>query len=147
MFARKWAGVRWTPFDGKANRLSRVLLLLASREAAYQAPGERRLRKKSGRRDSNPRQPAWKAVCHMIAARLLYCGSESTSSTYNHSCCTVDIVCHILFEAVCSHHIECCSNYTPGPCTWQGRQSVYSSQVLLSPVHFPAHEAVGRGIS
>jgi hypothetical protein len=33
------AGVRWTPFDGKAHRLSRVLLLLASREAACQAPG------------------------------------------------------------------------------------------------------------
>ena len=125
-------------------------LLAVSAPGCHQAASDRLAQRRSipgsGRRDSNPRQPAWKAVCHVIAARLLYSGSESTSSTYNHSYCTADIVCHILFEAVCSHHIECCSNYTPGPCTWQERQSFYSSQVLLSPVLSPAHEVVGRGV-
>jgi hypothetical protein len=35
---------------------------------------ERRGREKSGRRDSNPRQPAWKAGGHVLAARLVYIG-------------------------------------------------------------------------
>src|SRR5947209_3229867 len=42
---------------------------LACHEAACSEPIKRRFRRWSGRRDSNPRQPAWKAVCHKITAR------------------------------------------------------------------------------
>src|SRR6266550_9211653 len=38
-----------------------MVSLLACRQAACQAHREGRLREKSGRRDSNSRQPAWKA--------------------------------------------------------------------------------------
>ena len=41
------------------------------RQAAYSRLAKRRCTTWSGRRDSNPRQPAWKAVCHKFAARLL----------------------------------------------------------------------------
>src|SRR5579875_270604 len=49
--------------------------LLACHRLASQAPGRRRSRRKSGRRDSNPRQPAWKAGTHKNNARLLSNGS------------------------------------------------------------------------
>jgi hypothetical protein len=42
--------------------------------AACDRPAQRRSIQKSGRRDSNPRQPAWKAGGHIIAARLVYIG-------------------------------------------------------------------------
>src|SRR5438876_1233785 len=44
---------------------------LACHEAASGEPVKRRFREKSGRQDSTPRQPAWKAGCHCFAARLL----------------------------------------------------------------------------
>ena len=42
---------------------------LACHEAAAGEPVKRRFREKSGRRDSNPRQPAWKADRRKITAR------------------------------------------------------------------------------
>ncbi len=39
----------------------RSLFPASSSELAYEADGERQMWAKSGRRDSNPRQPAWKA--------------------------------------------------------------------------------------
>src|SRR5258708_40256010 len=47
---------------------------LACHEATSGEPVKRRFRTWSGRRDSNPRQPAWKAGGHAIAARLVYVG-------------------------------------------------------------------------
>ncbi len=38
---------------------------------------------KSGRRDSNPRQPAWKALCRTIAARFLSIGSRRALSNHH----------------------------------------------------------------
>src|SRR5690242_14926158 len=39
-----------------------------------EVPAKRRCTAWSGRRGSNPRQPAWKAGCHDFAARFLYIG-------------------------------------------------------------------------
>ena len=55
------AGIRWRLCARHTNRLFLVLVLLASSEAACQAPVKRRFIERSGRRDSNSRQPAWKA--------------------------------------------------------------------------------------
>src|SRR5579864_7425504 len=53
---------------------------LACREAACGEPVKRRFMQKSGRRGSNPRQPAWKAGCRKIDARFLYIGLGGTSN-------------------------------------------------------------------
>src|SRR5207302_10885022 len=66
---------------------------LACHEAACSEPVKRRFNAWSGRRGSNPRQPAWKAVCHKFAARSLSIGFASASSTYKHVSRTADIVC------------------------------------------------------
>ncbi len=55
------AGVRWRPFGYKQNRRLELSSLLASSKAACEALRGRRLKEESGRRGSNPRQPAWKA--------------------------------------------------------------------------------------
>src|SRR6266566_8731241 len=47
---------------------------LACHKAACSEPVKRRFRAWSGRRDSNPRQPAWKAGGRRIADRFLYIG-------------------------------------------------------------------------
>ena len=62
-------------------------------QLAPDALAQRRFTAWSGRRGSNPRQPAWKAVCCMITARLLPIGSASASSTHSRSIRTADIVC------------------------------------------------------
>jgi len=126
------AGVRWTPFEAQENRRLDWSSLLACHQAACEALRERRSKKWSGRRGSNPRQPAWKAVCHRIAARLLSTGSASASSTHYHFSRTNGIVCRIHFEAVCHSHIRCCSDYTRSPRKKQGRQYVYCSWHVFS---------------
>src|SRR3989441_12254524 len=65
------ADSRWTRFRTQHNRLLWSSLLPACLQTAYEAFPERRFRAWSGRRGSNPRQPAWKAGCHKITARLL----------------------------------------------------------------------------
>ncbi len=47
-----------------------TLLPLACHKAAYREPVKRRFIDESGRRGSNPRQPAWKAGRREIDARL-----------------------------------------------------------------------------
>src|SRR5437764_13004584 len=55
---------------------------LACHEAACSEPVKRRFNAWSGRRDSNPRQPAWKAGCHKVAARLLRTGLTGSRIRY-----------------------------------------------------------------
>jgi hypothetical protein len=63
------------------------------RQAACDRLAQRRSIPWSGRRGSNPRQPAWKAVCHKFAVWLLLIGSTSASSTHIFIPRTSDIVC------------------------------------------------------
>src|SRR5437868_10400887 len=55
------ADSRWTRFRTQQNRLLWPSSLPACLQTAYEALPERRFLVGSGRRDSNPRQPAWKA--------------------------------------------------------------------------------------
>src|ERR1700694_3924980 len=64
------ADSRCTPFGQKRNRLLCRLSPFGWYETASVALPERRFRQESGRRGLNPRQPAWKAGCHILAARL-----------------------------------------------------------------------------
>src|SRR5579864_3076003 len=48
-----------------------ALSLPGCSQAACDRPAQRRSIRESGRRGSNPREPAWKAGCHEIDARLL----------------------------------------------------------------------------
>ena len=61
LFPKIGAGCRCTPFFQKHHRLLADLVPLAWCEAASHQPSRRRWTTKSGRRDSNPRQPAWEA--------------------------------------------------------------------------------------
>jgi hypothetical protein len=47
------------------------------RQTASHRPAKRRCKQESGRRGSNPRQPAWKAVTYKNTARLLYISQRS----------------------------------------------------------------------
>src|SRR6266568_5679540 len=66
------ADSRCTRFRTQQNRLLWPSSLPACLQTAYEALPERRFLTWSGRRGSNPRQPAWKAGCHDFATRLLY---------------------------------------------------------------------------
>jgi hypothetical protein len=55
------AECRCTPFAQHKTACLLTLTPLACHEAACGEPGKRRFMQKSGRRGSNPRQPAWKA--------------------------------------------------------------------------------------
>ena len=55
------ADSRVTPFRTKHNRLLCRLSPFGCHKTASEALPERRFSQESGRRDSNPRQPAWKA--------------------------------------------------------------------------------------
>src|SRR5258708_16976979 len=55
---------------------------LACHEAASGEPVKRRFIVWSGRRGSNPRQPAWKAGCRALAASLLRTGLTGYFITY-----------------------------------------------------------------
>ena len=77
--------------------INTVSLLAVSLPGCHQAacdrPAQRRSIRGSGRRGSNPRQPAWKAVRHEIAVRSSSIGSASASSTHIFISHTIDIVC------------------------------------------------------
>ena len=64
-------------FWHRKNRRLELSSLLAFYQTACEALRERRSKGWSGRRDSNPRQPAWKAGCHTITARFTSSGSTS----------------------------------------------------------------------
>src|SRR5690242_2841002 len=98
---------------------------LACHEAAAGEPVKRRFLRGSGRRDSNPRQLAWEAVCRKITARSLQIAFTSTSSTHNHSTRISDIVSRIHFEATFHSYTMCYSDYTRSLRKRQERQYVY----------------------
>src|SRR6266487_89785 len=98
ILSRRQAGVVGTEADGRApdeadsrtgmeadgrcarlrtqqNRLLWSPSLPACLQTAYEALPERRFNEESGRRGSNPRQPAWKASTYKVTARLLRAGS------------------------------------------------------------------------
>ena len=62
-------------FVAQRNIVSVRTVSLPSRyQTASHWPAQRRWKDQSGRRDSNPRQPAWKAGCSEITARLVHIG-------------------------------------------------------------------------
>src|SRR2546428_13667265 len=61
------ADSRWTRFRTQQNRLLWPSSLPACLQTAYEAFPERRFLTWSGRRDSNPRQPAWEAGILLLA--------------------------------------------------------------------------------
>jgi hypothetical protein len=73
---KRWQGVA-VRFCSK-NKIVSLLALspLASCEAASHRPAKRRYKTKSGRRDSNSRQPAWKAGTHRNPAKIVSIGLE-----------------------------------------------------------------------
>jgi hypothetical protein len=109
------------------------------RQAAPDRLAQRRSIQKSGRRDSNPRQPAWKAGGHVLAARLVYIGFPAgfTWSTCNVSVpdkrCCVRFFHHSAKNVACfcplsrqkrlrslvGRRSHCCPNYTSDLRSWQ----------------------------
>jgi hypothetical protein len=65
---------RCTPFCTQENRLLSSVSPFGCSKLALEVLAERRFFGKSGRRDSNPRQPAWKADSRVNAARLFSSG-------------------------------------------------------------------------
>jgi len=80
---RTEADSRCTHLCRQQNRLLWSPSLPACLQTAYEALPERRLFTWSGRRGSNPRQPAWKADGHRIAASFLQNGSGSAFIHFN----------------------------------------------------------------
>jgi hypothetical protein len=74
MCAKKMAGCRCTLLFQKQDRLLAAISPLASCEAASHRPAKRRYKTKSGRRDSNSRQPAWKAGTYKNPAKIVSIG-------------------------------------------------------------------------
>ena len=70
-------------------------------QAACDRPAQRRSIQESGRRDSNPRQPAWKAVCRKFAASLLYTGLGGDFNVHVYISCGRGIGCCALAKAGC----------------------------------------------
>src|SRR2546429_9550080 len=68
---------------------------LACHEAAWNEPVKRRFNAWSGRRDSNPRQPAWKAGCHTLAASLLRTALTGSCIPYTSNVSVSDKRCHL----------------------------------------------------
>src|SRR2546421_6342457 len=89
------ADSRWTRFRTQQNRLLWPPSLPACLQTAYEALPERRLVPWSGRRGSNPRQPAWKAGCHTIAASLLRTGLTGSCIPYTTNVSVPDKRCHV----------------------------------------------------
>jgi hypothetical protein len=101
------AGVRWRPFGHEKNRRLACSSLLASFQAACEALRERRFRCESGRRDSNPRQPAWKAGGCALAARLIYIGLTAGFIRFT---CIVSVPgkrCRARFFRLSAKHVAC----------------------------------------
>src|SRR5712692_6196946 len=80
---------------------------LACHEAAASEPVKRRFMHWSGRRDSNPRQPAWKAGCHTIAASLLRTGLTGSCIPYTSNVSGPDKRCHAHFLALLAKDVTC----------------------------------------
>jgi hypothetical protein len=62
---------------------------------ARKALAKRRMVSWSGRRDSNPRHPTWKAGCHTIAASLLRTGLTGSCIPYTSNVSVPDKRCHV----------------------------------------------------
>src|SRR6266566_2702083 len=79
------ADSRWTRFRTQQNRLLWPSSLPACLQTAYEAFPERRLFIWSGRRGSNPRQPAWKAgTLPLSYSRMFY--QESANLSFRSGC-------------------------------------------------------------
>jgi hypothetical protein len=80
---------------------------LACHEAACSEPVKRRFRQKSGRRGSNPRQPAWKAGGCALAARLIYIGLTAGFIRYTCNMSVPGKTCHARFFRDSAKHVTC----------------------------------------
>jgi hypothetical protein len=91
------AGTCWRLDSATKSRRPDEPSRLACHELACQAHRVRRSKKKSGRRDSNPRQPAWKAGTYSNTARLVQIGL--TGRFIGHPSCIrmIDKSCHKAF--------------------------------------------------
>ena len=89
------AGVRWRLLCQHKNRPLALSSLFACRQAACEALREGRLIEWSGRRGSNPRQPAWKAGCSKFAECLLSIGLLSRFTRYSLNVHTSDKSCRV----------------------------------------------------
>src|SRR5260370_23067528 len=77
------------------------------RQAAYSRPAKRRCTIGSGRRDSNPRQPAWKAGGCKLVAHLIYIGLTAGFIRYM---CIVSVPgkkCHARFLRRLAKPVTC----------------------------------------
>src|SRR5579875_1608557 len=91
------AGTSWRLESATKNRRPDEPSRLACRELACQAHRARRSKKKSGRRDSNPRQPAWKAGTYRNTARLVQIGLSGRFIDHSSFIRTIDKSCHKAF--------------------------------------------------
>src|SRR6266699_1247119 len=80
---------------------------LACHEAACSEPVKRRFNAWSGRRGSNPRQPAWKAGCHTLAASLLRTALTGSCIPYTSNVSVSDKRCHAHFLALLAKDVTC----------------------------------------
>ncbi len=76
------AGVRCTLCEAQENRRLDLSSLLASCKAACEGLRERRFKEESGRRGSNPRQPAWEAGTLPFRLTLLSSSDLSSDQIY-----------------------------------------------------------------
>ncbi len=70
-------------------------------------PAKRRCTIWSGRRGSNPRQPAWKAGCHSLAASLLRTGLTGSCIPYTSNMSIPDKRCQAHFWAPLAKDVTC----------------------------------------
>jgi hypothetical protein len=94
-------GKREEQWKGQKKPSPRNGITACLRQAACQAHREGRLREKSGKRGSNPRQPAWKADCHTITVWLLSNGSTGQFTAHLCYSRVSDRECCNLLEAEC----------------------------------------------
>jgi hypothetical protein len=77
------------------------------RQAAYSRLAKRRCTNGSGRRDSNPRQPAWKAGCYKIVAHLIYIGLTAGFIRFISNVSGPGKRCRVRFLRLSAKHVTC----------------------------------------
>ena len=98
---------RCTPFCAKQNRLLCRISPFGCYKTASKALPERRPILWSGRRGSNPRQPAWKAGGCVIAARSVYIGLTAGFIRYICNVSGPGKRCHARFFRLWAKQVTC----------------------------------------
>ena len=105
--AKARQGVAARPFAQKKTASLLAVSLPGCHQAASDRPAQRRSLPWSGRRGSNPRQPAWKAGGCALAARLVYIGPTTGFMRYTCNVSEPGKRCHVRFFRHSPKHVTC----------------------------------------